>query len=222
MGAKTKQVLLLGVFGGIWVGLFAAPRVLAQTALFARGYTVIPEPQQVELKGGDFEFGSGWRLNLGSGVKADDVGVESLKEGLASRDGVTLETAKAGHPPGGAITLTIQPGSVAIGHATDNDRAAIEEQAYKLVLGSEGIGITANAPTGLFYGVETLVQLVKPSAGKLWLPEAAHYRLAGPGAAERLLGRRPPSGADGRAESGAAAGGVLQDQRVFDPAGRTL
>ena len=172
MGAKTLKVLLLGVFGGIWVGLFAAPQGLAQTALFARGYTVIPEPQQVELKGGDFEFGSGWRLNLGPGVRADDVGVESLQEGLASRDGVTLETAKASHPRGGAITLTIQPGSVEIGHATDNNQAAIEEQAYKLVLGSEGIEITANAPTGLFYGVETLVQLVKPAAGKLWLPEA--------------------------------------------------
>ncbi|HXH47929.1 MAG TPA: family 20 glycosylhydrolase, partial [Terriglobia bacterium] len=30
----------------------------------------------------------------------------------------------------------------------------------------------ANAPTGLFYGVETLVQLVKHAEGKRWLPEA--------------------------------------------------
>lgn len=170
MRANRKQVVLLGLLGAVLPGLLATPPVLAQTPLFARGYTVIPEPQQVELKGADFEFGNGWRLILGSGVKADDVAVESLKEELSSRDGVTLETAKGGHMPGYAITLVIQPGSVPIGSATDNNKAAIEEQAYKLVLGSEGIGITANAPVGLFYGVETLIQLVKPGQGKLWLP----------------------------------------------------
>ena len=33
------------------------------------------------------------------------------------------------------------------------------------------MSITANASTGLFYGVETLIQLVKPVQGTLWLPE---------------------------------------------------
>ena len=137
-------------------------------SLFDHGYNVIPVPQQVEFKGGDFEFGAGWRLQLGQGVKADDVAVESLKEGLETRHGVALETRGRGN----AIELAIQPGSVAIGKAADKNKAALEAQAYKLELSSGGIRITANAPTGLFYGVETLVQLVKHSNGKLWLPEA--------------------------------------------------
>jgi hexosaminidase len=135
--------------------------------LFQRGYNVIPVPQQVELKGGDFEFGSGWRLELGGGVKSEDVAVESLKEGLASRDGITLDTRGRGK----AIELALQPGSVKIGEAADRNRAALEAQAYRLELSGSGIRITANAPTGLFYGVETLVQLVKHGEGKLWLPE---------------------------------------------------
>ncbi len=138
------------------------------SVLFDRGYNVIPVPQMVEFKGGDFEFGSGWRLQLGQGVKPDDVAVESLKDGLRSRDGVTLDSGGKGK----AIELAIQPGSVAIGEAADKNKAALEAQSYKLQLAANGIRITANASTGLFYGVETLVQLVKHAEGKLCLPDA--------------------------------------------------
>ena len=58
-----------------------------------------------------------------------------------------------------------------IGQATDRDTASLAEQAYRLELGQDAIRITANASPGLFYGVQTLVQLVKPERGKLWLPE---------------------------------------------------
>ena len=149
--------------------LTCAPLIAAtQPTLFDRGYTVIPEPQKVELKGGDFEIGSGWRLELGKSVKPGDVAVESLKEGLDTRHGISLETRGRGK----AIALEIQPGSVAIGEATDKNKQALEEQAYSLELAGSGIKISANAPTGLFYGVETLVQLVKHAEGKRWLPEA--------------------------------------------------
>ncbi len=150
------------------VGLTQIASGATASSLFRRGYTVIPEPQKVELKIGDFEIGSGWRLEVGKGVKADDVAVESLKEGLDTRHGISLETRGRGK----AIELTIQPGSVAIGEATDKNKPALEEQAYKLEMTGSGIKISANAPTGLFYGVETLVQLVKHAEGKCWLPEA--------------------------------------------------
>lgn len=136
------------------------------STLYLRGYTVIPEPQRVEVKGSDFEFGNGWRIELGAEVSADDVAVESLKERLAERHGLSLNS------PGSAniIQLAIRAGSVMVEKATDRDKAALAEQAYRLELSPSGIRITANAPAGLFYGVETLVQLVKPERGKLWLP----------------------------------------------------
>jgi hexosaminidase len=137
--------------------------------LFERGYNVIPVPQQVSLKDKDFQFGNGWRLTLGSGVNESDVAVESLKNGLATRDGVTLEAG--GQARGNTIQLVTEPGSVKIGEAEDNNKTALEEQAYTLDLASNRIQIRANAATGLFYGVETLVQLVKRANRKLWLPE---------------------------------------------------
>src|SRR5574340_357680 len=154
---------LLVFIGGVPLACGAA-----RTPLFDRGYGVIPAPQKVELKGGDFEIGSGWRLQLGQGVTADDVAVETLKEGFETRHGITLETRGLGS----AIELVVQPGSVEIGQAADGNKQALEEQAYRLELASGGIKITANAPTGLFYGVETLVQLVKHVESKLWLPVA--------------------------------------------------
>ena len=140
----------------------------AVSPLFARGYTVVPEPQKVQLKAGDFQLDSRWSVRLGQGISASDVAVESLQELLQQRYGVHL----APRGEGRAIELAIRPGSVEIGRAADPNRAAITEQAYRLELGPQNIRITANAPAGLFYGVETLVQLVKPEHGALWLPEA--------------------------------------------------
>jgi hexosaminidase len=136
--------------------------------LYLRGYTLIPEPQQVEFKGGDIELDESWRIQPASGVKPDDVAVESLKADLKDRDGIALAT----RGPGKAIELKVQPGSVEIGQATDKEKQSLEEQAYRLEIAKSGIKIAANAPTGLFYGVETLVQLVMRADGKLWLPAA--------------------------------------------------
>jgi hexosaminidase len=145
-----------------------ASRAGAVSPLFARGYTVIPEPQEVTLKGRDFQLDSGWRVKLGNGVSADNVAVETLKEQLARRFQLSLATSA----PASAVKLEIQPGSVKIGKATDADKTALASQAYRLELRRDGIRITANAPVGLFYGVETLVQMVRSQRGKWWLPEA--------------------------------------------------
>jgi hypothetical protein len=134
--------------------------------LLARGYTVLPEPRNVALSSGDFRFGTDWRIELGPGVTPGDVAVQSLQEGLMTRFRMQLQ------PQGraGVVRLAIQPGSVAIGQALDRDKSALAEQAYQMDLSPTEVRVTANAPTGLFYGVETLAQLLKPANGALQLP----------------------------------------------------
>jgi hypothetical protein len=139
--------------------------------LFSRGYTVIPEPQTVSLGNKDFGFGDGWRLELAGGVSPADVGVESLIEGLESRFHVNLSAPGRQTVGGKVIRLRIAPGSVTIGEALDRDKNVLAEQAYKMILAPDNVQITANAAPGLFYGVETLVQLVKRKENDLWLPE---------------------------------------------------
>jgi len=142
----------------------------AASALAAHGYAVLPEPQQVALRDEDFSFGPEWHLDWSAGIRADDVAIESLQEGLKMRFGVSLQrqSGKSGH--GKVVWLSIEAGAVAVGKAADRDKDELARQAYRINLAAESIRITANAPPGLFYGVETLVQLIKPRSGELWLP----------------------------------------------------
>jgi hypothetical protein len=146
--------------------LFAAAVCFGSSPLYVRGYTLIPEPQQTTLKGADFEFDSGWRLQRGQGISENDPAVQSLREQMADRHQVALSVGG-----GGVIELAIRSGAVAPVHAADRDTQALAEQAYRLELTPKRITISANAAPGLFYGVQTLVQLVKTERGKLWLPE---------------------------------------------------
>src|SRR5215831_1998758 len=68
------------------------------------------------------------------------------------------------------VRLDVAPGSVHPGPAQDKDTEAIASQAYRLELSPARIHISANDDAGLFYGVETLVQLVTPRKDGLWLP----------------------------------------------------
>jgi hypothetical protein len=135
--------------------------------LFARGYTVLPEPQKVALNGSDFTFGASWQLKLDKSVPQDDVAVEALRADLAARFNIRLGTS-----PGaaGTLALLIKPGSVEIGKALDQNKESLKEQAYRIELRSGQVTIIANAPTGLFYGAETFIQLLRPETGTLWLP----------------------------------------------------
>jgi hypothetical protein len=139
--------------------------------LSARGYTVLPVPQNVALGSQDFAFTDGWQLALERGVKSDDVAVESLKEQLHERFYLSIADAAAPGGRGGVIRLEVAPKSVAIGDATDRIKEGIEEQAYRLVLKPQEIRLIANAAPGLFYGVQTLIQLLKPRNGRWLLPE---------------------------------------------------
>ena len=159
-----KVFLIAVIFGGFCLG------GVAQTVspLFARGYTVIPEPQKVSLGERDFIFGGNWQLKVDTGVSADDVAVETLHEDLLKRFHVTLGASGSS---GGILSLRVAPGSVLIGNALDANKKSLEEQAYRINLHPGTITITANAPAGLFYGVDTFIQLLREDMGTLWLPE---------------------------------------------------
>ncbi len=136
--------------------------------LYERGYTVMPEPQRVTLSGSDFQFSSDWRLELGAGLKLGDTPVEALEEDLESRFHLRLRAQHAGRS---VLRLSIAANSAMVGAAQDRDKQALASQAYKIDLAKQVVSITANGPVGLFYGVETLVQMLKPRNGALWLPE---------------------------------------------------
>ena len=123
------------------------------------------------MTGDDFAFSDGWQVVLGRGVPAENVAVESLVEDLASRYQLKVTVGGSKIPRPGLIRLEIAADSVSIGEATDCNKAALAEQAYRVVLKPQSISITANAAPGLFYGVQTLLQLVRRQGGRYGLPQ---------------------------------------------------
>ncbi|HSM76016.1 MAG TPA: beta-N-acetylhexosaminidase [Bryobacteraceae bacterium] len=161
---SVKTGLLVPCFLAMCMNLMAA----SASDLLARGYAAMPAPQEVRLGPADFEFGPEWRVELGSGVLPGDAAAQSLQDDLLSRFHVTLGASGARK----VIRLSIRSGSVKPGPAVGKDKAEVAEQAYRLELAQSAITVEANAGAGLFYGVQTLLQLLKPRDGKLWLPEA--------------------------------------------------
>jgi hexosaminidase len=158
--------------------LFTCAVLLTGTAVFgqglsplaSRGYSVLPVPQKVTLTGDDFALDNRWTLQREGAVKENDVAVESLKANLASKFQLNLAGTASGSESG-VIRMDLSPNSVSIGDATDKNRAALVEQAYDLSLSPRNVRIAASGAPGLFYAVQTLIQLIRRREGRLWLPE---------------------------------------------------
>ena len=127
----------------------------------------MPQPQEVRLGATDFVFSRDWKLEL-QGVAPADVAVQVLQEEIEKR--FLLKLANPSRAAG-TLRLVIAANSARVGDAQDRDRDILAQQAYKIDLGAKAVTISANAPAGLYYGVVTFVQLLKPRDGALILPE---------------------------------------------------
>jgi hypothetical protein len=127
------------------------------TPLWARGYSVIPSPQQVTLGEDDIAFGEDWSIETGAGVARNHIAVRSLESDLRQWHGVSLRTSSAKR-----IRLSVDSG------------AGLRAQGYRLKIAPEEIAITGADAPGVFYGVQTLLQLIKADArGRLVAPVAS-------------------------------------------------
>ena len=97
--------------------LLSSPAIRAATVspLEARGFTVMPAPQSVQLGTANFTFRPTWALDL-QGVAAPDIAVTAFEEELQRRYHIRM----AASPTAGAgtVRLRIVPNSVAVGHGT--------------------------------------------------------------------------------------------------------
>jgi len=134
----------------------------AVTELRLGGYAVLPAPRRVELTGKTVVLDGDWGLQL-VGMEEEDIAVRTFQAELSDTYGFDLPPRSA---DGQAVRLAIEAGAVATG--CDDER---NEQAYRLTIDAETVDLVANAPAGLFYGVQTLVQLLAgDGCGPLRLP----------------------------------------------------
>ena len=131
-----------------------------------KNMSLLPVPQKVSFSNQRFTFDNNWMIEVTGNVSKSDPAVLGLVSEMKERFGLRLATSN--HNKGRKIQLNIQPGSVLIDQATDTNKTSLRKQAYSLKLGENKISITANAAPGLYYGVQTFLQLLQKKIGKIF------------------------------------------------------
>ena len=156
---KTLTIILF-LFSSFLISVAAEPEVPFLNPLRSRGFSLIPAPQQVKLGSGNVVVDNSWMLMSEPGK--DNMATKRLIQGASELHSLTL--ANTG---GKKIILSVKPGTV-----KGTDDAALNRQGYLLKVSAEKIEITGNADEGLFYGVQSLLQLLRRNpAGQLIVPE---------------------------------------------------
>ncbi len=119
---------------------------------------IIPYPQQVSFTGKSFKIGRSLSIILDKDhSKADLFTAEELVRDLKNEWGINAGIASA--TAYGTLVLT-----------RSGARDIKDDQGYRLTAGETGIIITAKGEQGLFYGTQTLLQLIRNRGGGLEVP----------------------------------------------------
>jgi hexosaminidase len=136
-----------------------------------------PEPQEVTLREGGFRVTPGTRIMVQFGHQSEDrIAAETLAEEISDQSGLKLDivgTKDSDKAAGGAIVLArLQDRRVRRFLAGKGLRAdqLVGEQGYLLFSDKSHLVVAANSGEGLFYGVQTLRQLLRPMGKDLVCP----------------------------------------------------
>ena len=142
-----------GVNGAAWVAVLAAVGLGMASAAFggeAEGPrpALIPQPVSMDVRAGQFRFTPATRI-VAEGAAAGEAA--KLADALAPAMGCRLQrTAEAG------------PNTVALAIDASLEASAGSE-GYVLEVAADRVTLKASAPAGLFYGIQTLRQLLPPA-----------------------------------------------------------
>ncbi len=150
---KHKEVKsLLNVWLFFIVAAIGLPGNIFASDLSLHGLYVIPYPQLVYIGGKNFYFNKPLTIVLDKGATAADrFAAEELVRDLEKTWGISAEISnvKGDH----TIILT---------HQNAPEKTGM--QGYQLVSGENGVIIRASGEEGLFYGTQTLLQLIQKTA----------------------------------------------------------
>jgi hexosaminidase len=162
--------------------LIAAPlmTISAMTARDSEPLNLLPEPREVTLHEGGFRVGRKTRILVQLGHQSEDrIAAETLAEEVADESGLKLNilgTKVSSKAAGGAIMLVrLDDWRVRRFLASKGLRAddAMGAQGYLLFSDKSHLVVAANTGEGLFSGVQTLRQLLRPDGKDLICPAVA-------------------------------------------------
>jgi hypothetical protein len=143
--------------------LIIAPSAVAygfSNDLRSNGFSLIPAPQNTELTGQKIVLDNSWAIDTKLDVSS--IVLKTLQFSAMELHGINFSGNGEDR-----IILEITPGTV-----NSNLSPELAEQAYRLEIAQGLVKITGNSKVGLFYGVQSLLQLLKPlNCGGFSLPE---------------------------------------------------
>ncbi|MFH1021855.1 MAG: beta-N-acetylhexosaminidase [Planctomycetota bacterium] len=111
---------------------------------------IVPKPESVECSGGVFEIKRSTRIRMSSDARDIGVYLQNLLRPATVFPLEIIEDSDA-RPKPDTIGLTLSEASPSLG-----------DEGYELTASSDAVMIRALKPAGLFYGVQTLRQLLPP------------------------------------------------------------
>ena len=164
----------------LWIVPFVLFCASALVALDSDGrpqLKLVPAPKEVQLRDGGFQVGPRTKIFVLRGHQSEDrIAAETLAEEVADQSGLKLDILgmkAAGKAEGGAIVLArLQDSRVRRFLARNGLKAddLVGEDGYLLFSDKSHLIVAANTGQGLFYGVQTLRQLLRPDAKGLMCP----------------------------------------------------
>jgi hexosaminidase len=124
--------------------------------------TLVPQPLNVKPGSGTFRITSATRIVLDEDNNQLRAIAEKLNQGIRRNAGFAMKVA-TGQTARNTITLRL-------GNVPDS----LGKEGYSLDINRDNIAITANTPAGIFYGTQTLLQLMpvnKTAASEILIPQ---------------------------------------------------
>jgi hexosaminidase len=138
---------------------------------------LVPAPKEVQLRDGGFQVGPRTKIFVQLGHQSEDrIAAETLAEEVADQSGLKLDILgmkAAGKAEEGAIVLArLQDARVRRFLARNGLQAdeVVGENGYLLFSDNSHLIVAANTGQGLFYGVQTLRQLLRADGKGLMCP----------------------------------------------------
>ena len=165
------------ILGILATALFCTPVLMGIDTGARPPLSLEPAPKEVQLRNGGFRVRPGTKIFVQLGHQSEDrIAAETLAEQVEDQSGLKLDILgmkAAGKAADGAIVLArLQDARVRRFLARNGLRAdqEIGEDGYLLFSDKSHLIVAANSGEGLFYGVQTLRQLLRPAAKGLICP----------------------------------------------------
>ena len=159
-----------------YVLIFLIPLVSAETPRPADQLKLIPAPKEVQLHTGSFRVRPTTRILVEFGHQAEDrIAAETLAEEIHDQSGLKIsirgEKSEAKQEPRAIVLARLQDERVKEFLASKGLKAnSIGDQGYLLFSDASHLIVAANTGQGLFYGVQTLRQLLHADGHGLTCP----------------------------------------------------